>query len=104
MDPERDGKRKDFSEGRTNVFITTSIMERGITVTRANVLVLFADFQKIYSWRTLVQMAGRAGRTAQYPKGKVWFAAAAKTEAMQEAVKVIAKMNKEATAKGYLIN
>jgi competence protein ComFA len=102
-DPERDQKRKAFSEGRTDVFVTTSIMERGITITRANVLVLFADFQKIYSWRTLVQMAGRAGRTAEYPNGEVLFAAAANTDAMLEAVQVIARMNKEAKAKGYLI-
>ena len=101
-DAEKDAKRKDFTEGRTDVFVTTSIMERGITIPRANVLVLFADFMRIYSWRSLVQMAGRSGRTADYPRGKVWFAACTKSEAMYEAVQVIVRMNKEAMKKGYL--
>lgn len=101
-DSERDAKRTAFSRGEINIFVTTSIMERGITVERANVLVLYADFSKIYSWRTLIQMAGRAGRTAQYPNGDVCFIASTKTEEMEKAVKSIRKMNAEAKQKGYL--
>ena len=47
-------------------------------------------------------MAGRAGRTTEYPDGRVWFIGSRITPAMREAVKWINKMNKEAAEQGYL--
>ncbi len=101
-DPDRDNKREAFSRGDFPVFVTTSIMERGITVPNANVVVLFAEYEKIYDTGTLVQMAGRSGRTTDYPLGRVLFVGRRITPAMRAAVEQINYMNREARAKGYL--
>ncbi|MDD4588311.1 MAG: helicase-related protein, partial [Heliobacteriaceae bacterium] len=88
-DPERESKRRRFSRQLFPIFVTTSIMERGITVPRANVVVLFAENERIYDDRTLIQMAGRAGRSTERPYGEVWFMGTRITPAMEEAVRCI---------------
>ncbi len=100
-DPQRDEKRLRFSRGDFPIFVTTTIMERGITVPRSNVLVLFAEKEQIFDAGTLVQMAGRAGRSSLFPHGKVWFAGAKTSEAMKNAVNWIIEMNQEAFKHGY---
>lgn len=102
QDPRRDEKRKRFKMGDIMVLVTTSIMERGITVPRADVAVLRADFESVYDQRTLIQMAGRAGRTTQHPTGRVRFFAARSSPAMKEAITIIRSMNREALDNGYL--
>ncbi|MZP29483.1 DEAD/DEAH box helicase family protein [Heliobacterium undosum] len=101
-DPEREAKRQRFSRQLFPLFVTTSIMERGITVPRANVVVLFAENERVYDERTLVQMAGRAGRSTERPYGEVWFMGTRVTAAMQEAVDTIHWMNEQARREGFL--
>lgn len=98
----RDEKCEGFVSGKTNVFVTTSIMERGITVPAANVVVMFADNERIYDYGALIQMAGRSGRTTQYPTGRVLFVAEKCSPAMKQAIETIVDMNKEAQRLGYL--
>ena len=52
--------------------VTTSVLERGITVPKADVIVLYAH-DDLYDARTLIQMAGRSGRAASHPIGSVYF-------------------------------
>ena len=101
-DPLRDEKRRRFAEGEYPIFVTTTIMERGITVARANVLVLYANYEKIFDQGTLVQMAGRAGRSSVYPKGKVLFVAESSSKAMEQAIGMIREQNLVAEKNGYL--
>ncbi len=103
-DPERDIKVKEFTEGKFPVFITTTIMERGVTLPRVNVIVLFADADRIFDMETLVQMAGRSGRLENYPNGRVWYIARRITTAMNDAVLWIKDMNKNAENMGYIKN
>ncbi|QGG47477.1 DEAD/DEAH box helicase [Heliorestis convoluta] len=77
-------------------------MERGITVPRANVVVLFAENERIYDERTLIQMAGRAGRSTERPFGEAWFVGTRVTASMKEAERSIRWLNEEARKKGYL--
>jgi competence protein ComFA len=102
QDSLRDKKCEEFVSGKTDVFITTSIMERGITVPAANVVVMFADNERIYDHGSLIQMAGRSGRTTQYPTGRVLFVAEKCTPAMRQAINTIVDMNNEALRLGYL--
>lgn len=102
QDSLRDKKCEEFASGKTDVFVTTSIMERGITVPAANVVVMFADNERIYDHGSLIQMAGRAGRTTQYPTGHVLFVAEKCTPAMRQAINTIVDMNAEALRLGYL--
>ncbi|WP_366923796.1 DEAD/DEAH box helicase family protein [Metallumcola ferriviriculae] len=101
-DPLREEKRKRFSRGDFPIFVSTTIMERGITVPRTNVVVLFAEKDRIFDTGTLVQMAGRAGRSAENPFGRVWFVGARTTPSMKTAVEWVKNMNQEAYQLGYL--
>lgn len=101
-DPNRDKKIQGFQTGEIPVLVTTSLLERGITISRSNVLVLLADAEWVFDNHTLVQIAGRAGRTTEYPTGRVWFVGRWVSPAMKAAVRQIKALNKEARLKGYL--
>lgn len=101
-DPRRDAVRDAFSRGEFPILVATTVLERGITVPGVNVLVMWADAEGIFDSASLMQMAGRAGRTADRPHGRVWFAASRKNRAMQIAAHRIAALNEEARRCGYL--
>ncbi|WP_418791029.1 DEAD/DEAH box helicase [Phosphitispora sp. TUW77] len=101
-DAQRDQKRDDFKNGKFCLFVTTTIMERGITVKKANVMVLEADREQVFDEGTLIQMAGRAGRSAEYPDGEVVFIGKSISDAMRNARKRIVFLNKKAREQGYL--
>ena len=101
-DPQRDWKRGEFARGRFPVLVTTTILERGITISQVNVMVLLADAEKIFDAGTLIQMAGRAGRTEVYPWGKVWLVGTRITPAMRSALAQIQRMNQVARAQGFI--
>ena len=103
-DPFRDQKIEDFKAGKFRLFLTTTIMERGITVNRANVLVMHADFDQVFDEGTLIQMAGRAGRSAEFPDGEVVFVGRTINKAMKNAIKQIRYLNSVARREGYLEN
>lgn len=100
--PEREEVLTAFRQGDFPVLVTTTLLERGITLARLNVMVLFADHRGIFDENTLVQIAGRAGRTAEYPGGRVWFVASKITPEMAEASSLIRRFNYLAAQKGYL--
>ncbi|HHV62509.1 MAG TPA: DEAD/DEAH box helicase family protein [Firmicutes bacterium] len=101
-DPARGEKIRLFKEGKLRALVSTTIMERGITVTFADVVVLFADYEAIFDEAALVQMAGRAGRSGAYPDARVWFVARRETGAMRGALRAIREMNARAMEAGYL--
>lgn len=101
-DPNRDEKRQAFARGEFPILVCTTIMERGITIPRVNVVVLFADQERIFDQGTLIQMAGRAGRSPEYPEGRVWLVGLRATASMERAVAHIRAMNAEAFTRGYL--
>jgi len=103
-DQNRFEKRERFYAGKFPVLVTTTIMERGVTVPRVHVIVLFADHAAVFDTPTLVQIAGRCGRSPDYPRGEVWFVAPTVTREMEEALEQIRAFNDEAMAAGYLTN
>jgi competence protein ComFA len=102
-DSNRDQKRENFFKGKYPILVSTTIMERAITVPKSNVLVLFAEWNFVFDMATLIQMAGRAGRSAEYPEGKVWFVGQKVSREMKEAQNRIRNLNEEARRKGYLV-
>jgi len=100
-DEQRGQKVTDFRGKQTRILVTTTILERGVTIPKSDVLIVDAD-EPIFDAAALVQMAGRAGRSAEDPAGHVYFAAKEKTRAQVEAVRQIRKMNALARKKGYL--
>ena len=101
-DPNRDEKRNTFEKMAPAVMVTTSVLERGITVPRADVMVLYAQ-DPLYDARTLMQMSGRSGRAASYPRGWVYFIAAANTRAIQWAISSLEELNAAAEKQGFLV-
>ena len=94
-DRQREHKRGRFFAGEFPILVTTTLMERGITLPRVNVIVLYADAQ-IFQAPVLMQIAGRAGRAAEYPQGKVYFLAQRRTRALAAACAQIRQLNRAA--------
>lgn len=102
QDSERAEKVIRFRNAVTRVLVTTTILERGVTVPRSDVFILDAD-GKLFDEASLVQMAGRAGRSSDDPAGKVYFVGPSRTLPQLQAVRHIRGMNRIATKRGYLL-
>lgn len=78
-----------FKKGELRYLITTSVLERGVTIKDLQVIVLSADSERIYTSSALIQIAGRAGRKSDAPNGEVFFVAERESEAMRDAIREI---------------
>ncbi|QJC53783.1 hypothetical protein HGI30_21155 [Paenibacillus albicereus] len=102
QDPERADKVIRFRAKELRMLVTTTILERGVTVPGSDVFILDAD-AGVFDEASLVQSAGRAGRSAADPQGFVWFAGASPSAAQKRAVRQIRLMNRAARRAGYLL-
>ncbi|WP_246942760.1 DEAD/DEAH box helicase [Bacillus pinisoli] len=100
-DPLRKEKVSSFRAGHIPILLTTTILERGVTVPSTEVAVLGAD-DPVFTESALVQIAGRVGRSAADPTGEILFFHFGKTKAMLDAKKQLESMNKAALKKGML--
>ena len=100
-DPDRKEKVMKFRNKDIPILLTTTILERGVTIPNIHVAVIGSE-DRIFTESALVQIAGRAGRSAQYPTGDVTFFHYGKTEAMLSARSQIMMMNKEGIKKGLI--
>lgn len=91
-DFERKEKVLAFRSGEIPILVTTTILERGITVPHTDVAVFGAD-DKVFTESALIQIAGRIGRSADSPTGEAVFFHYGKTKAMVGAKFQIEKMN-----------
>jgi competence protein ComFA len=101
-DEDKDRKLRAFESGRLQVLATTTLLERGLTFPRLDVLVLYADREEIFTTETLVQIAGRVGRSSAAPFGEALFIGERISRPMEEARLWIAGMNEEAEKLGFL--
>ncbi|WP_428909658.1 DEAD/DEAH box helicase [Niallia sp. Krafla_26] len=100
-DPRRKEKVRAMREKEIPLLLTTTILERGVTFPNLDVAVFGAE-DRIFTESALVQIAGRVGRSAQYPTGDITFFHYGKTDAMVKARRQIIAMNKEAKEKGLI--
>jgi len=82
---------KDFQNLKYTTLISTTILERGVTFPRVNVLVLEAD-QEIFNEATLIQIAGRVGRNLD--EGEIIFSSKFISDEMVKAKKTILEFNR----------
>ncbi|MGE5702156.1 MAG: DEAD/DEAH box helicase [Clostridia bacterium] len=92
-DPEREQKVVSFRLRQIRLIVTTTILERGVTIPRSDVIVLGAEAD-VFDEAALVQIAGRVGRSAEAPGGFVGFVLAKKARAPFAAIKQIKRMNR----------
>ncbi|WP_404359553.1 DEAD/DEAH box helicase [Cytobacillus firmus] len=100
-DPERKAKVQLMRNKEIPMLLTTTILERGVTFPNIDVAVFGAE-DRIFTESALVQIAGRVGRSAQFPGGDITFFHYGKTDSMVKARKQILKMNSEAKKKGLI--
>lgn len=91
---EKDEIIKRFKEKQTNVLITTTLMERGITIEDVQIIVLFGE-HAVFDCASLIQIVGRVGRKASSPYGDAWILCSKKTEAVNACVETLKKMNED---------
>lgn len=100
-DPLRKEKVMKLRNEQTLGLLTTTILERGVTIPRLHVAVIGAE-EDIFTESALVQIAGRVGRSSTHPTGDIVFFHYGKTRAMVQAVKQIRTMNSEAGKRGLI--
>ncbi|XJZ26959.1 DEAD/DEAH box helicase [Bacillota bacterium Lsc_1132] len=100
-DPKRKEKVEKMRSKEIPLLLTTTILERGVTFSNIDVAVVGAE-DAIFTESALVQIAGRAGRSADYPDGTVTFFHYGKTEAMLKARRQIGAMNREGRERGLI--
>ena len=94
QEEERRSNIERFKNGELTYLVTTSILERGVTVKDLQVIVYKAD-HILFTQAALVQIAGRAGRKIQAPKGDVIFLASERSTSIDGAIKEIQRYNKQ---------
>lgn len=100
-DPDRREKVLKLRNGELQGLLTTTILERGVTIPRMNVAVIGAE-NELFTEAALVQIAGRVGRAREHPGGDAIFFHYGKTDEMMAAVQQIRQMNEEARKRGLL--
>ncbi|MEI4769586.1 DEAD/DEAH box helicase family protein [Psychrobacillus sp. FJAT-51614] len=92
--PDRKETVMQLREKKIPGLLTTTILERGITIENVHVAVVGAE-QKIFTSSALIQISGRVGRSFQYPKGDIVFFHHGITHEMDEAKEAIEGWNKK---------
>ena len=91
-DPDRKQKGQHFRDYVYDVLVTTTILERGVTIPNVQVGVLGSE-STIFTESALVQISGRVGRHPDYCTGDVFLFHFGLTRSMKQAKKHIVKMN-----------
>ncbi|MDR0846432.1 MAG: DEAD/DEAH box helicase [Lactobacillales bacterium] len=83
---------EEMRRGEVKILLTTTILERGVTFTGVNVIVLESN-HRVFNSSSLVQISGRVGRKVERYDGEVLFIHDGVSEAMKLARKEIVEMN-----------
>ena len=75
------------------ILISTTLLERGITVENVHVIVYQGDHH-VYDTRTLIQIAGRVGRKPNHPTGDIIVFHSHKSKEITQCIKTIKLRNK----------
>lgn len=89
----RDEIVKKFKTKDINILITTSILERGITVENLQVIIFMAN-HPLFNNQNLTQIAGRVGRKTKYPDGDVYYLANESNSEIEKSINNINEANK----------
>lgn len=92
-DPLRLDKVRLLRQEKYRYLVTTTILERGVTLPKLNVMVFYAE---LFKETTLVQIAGRVGRSKKHPTGDVILLCQKHAEVIKRARWQIDHANKQA--------
>ncbi|GFH42606.1 helicase [Lactococcus hodotermopsidis] len=84
---------EEFRQGKLSILVSTTILERGVTFPKVDVFVVNAH-HRLFTKSSLIQIAGRAGRSPERPTGLVYFFHTGLTQDITRAIAEIRQMNK----------
>lgn len=82
-----------FRQESLTILVSTTILERGVTFPKVDVFVLDSH-HRLFTTSSLVQIAGRVGRSLERPTGLVYFFHNGLTKQITQAISDIRLMNK----------
>ncbi len=91
---DRDRVIKDFKNDKYDLCISTSVLERGITISNVQVLVWLAD-SGVFDEAALTQIAGRVGRNKNYPDGECLFLCNSRQRSVEHCIESIVRANND---------
>ncbi len=89
---EKDAVIAAFRDKKYDFLLTTTVLERGITIEGIYVAVLYAD-HIVFNEASLIQIVGRVGRTVQMPSGEALLLCRRITKDIKRCMRAIEKMN-----------
>lgn len=92
-DPERKEKVLALRNERVPGLLTTTILERGVTIKNVQVAVVGAE-ASLFNASALIQISGRVGRNRDYSSGEIIFFHHGVTTEMDAAIAEIKRMNR----------
>ncbi len=84
---------KELKDGQLDVIVSTSLLERGITIEDVQVIIYHGE-HALFDRRTLIQMAGRVGRKISHPQGHVYILSSEHTSSIRQCIHTLKKLNK----------
>ncbi|MDP3131038.1 MAG: DEAD/DEAH box helicase family protein [Bacillota bacterium] len=90
-----------FREGKVDLIVTTTLLERGVTFRDIDVAVFSAE-REIFTKNVLIQMAGRVGRHPEAPTGDIRFFAEIASAEMMRAIRAVEAANAVAHRRGLV--
>ncbi|WP_305084538.1 helicase-related protein [uncultured Faecalibaculum sp.] len=90
--PDKDDIMNRFRHRDFDVLVSTTLLERGITVPSVQVIVLKGD-HPVFTMASLVQIFGRAGRSFHDPEGECLCLAASMSDSMKQCADLLRRMN-----------
>ncbi|MEG0367633.1 MAG: helicase-related protein, partial [Coprobacillus sp.] len=81
-----------LKDERLDVLVSTTLLERGVTIEDVQVIVYQAD-HVLFDERTLIQIAGRVGRKPKHPTGYIYFLSTDKTKGIKGCIQTIKRLN-----------
>ena len=82
----------DFKKGKYVYLVTTTVLERGVTIKGLQVIIYNAD-HSVYDAASLVQISGRVGRKKEESDGEVIFIVTRENKAIKDAISDIKAKN-----------
>ena len=89
---DKDLIMKSFQEKKFKCLISTTLLERGITIPDVQVIVMNGN-HSVFTTASLIQIFGRAGRSFQNPKGECICLCSMKNQSIKECVDELEMMN-----------
>ena len=89
---DKDERMKKFKEKKWQVLVSTTLLERGITIPSVQVIVVQGQ-HVVFTTASLIQIFGRVGRSFQDPDGKGYCLCQFESASIKECVRQIRWMN-----------